>query len=237
MGQDSDSRAGSGQIPENIATGLQKLFDAHELAHDAKRDVWDFAVEIRDLREVGLSTSEIRWLVCKDFVAHRVELRRPDEAERHFRDAGDLKFCKRSCFALTPAGVTLAAAVWDRFMDGASPGPVLQNSGQNGDEPIECDVPHWIPARHELRVGEKLVKQYKLRSPNQETILNAFQEEGWPFRIDDPLPQSPDVDPKERLHNTIRALNRHQRHRLIQFRGDGTGEGVMWDLLENEDAP
>jgi hypothetical protein len=39
-----------------------------------------------------------------------------------------------------------------------------------------------------------VVKEFKLPAPNQETILTAFQEEGWPPRIDDPLPPVPQAE-------------------------------------------
>jgi hypothetical protein len=61
-------------------------------------------------------------------------------------------------------------------------------------------------------------------------VLNAFEEEGWPKRIDDPLRPDPDQDAKRHLHDTIRRLNRNRRAPLIHFSGDGTGEGVIWDL-------
>jgi hypothetical protein len=32
------------------------------------------------------------------------------------------------------------------------------------------------------------------------------------------------------LHDTINTLNRHQKHLLVHFLGDGTGEGVRWEL-------
>ena len=66
---------------------------------------------------------------------------------------------------------------------------------------------------------------------NQEAILTAFQEEGWPARIDDPLPPHPEQDPKRRLNDTIKCLNRKQSQSLIHFRGDGTGEAVIWERV------
>ena len=71
-----------------------------------------------------------------------------------------------------------------------------------------------------------------MRSPNQEAVLEVFQEEGWPRRIDDPLPPLAEQDPKYRLHFTIRRLNQSQEHCLIRFFGDGTGEGVCWEFVE-----
>jgi hypothetical protein len=65
----------------------------------------------------------------------------------------------------------------------------------------------------------------------QEAILMAFEEEHWPPRIDDPLPAHPDLLPKRRLHDTIKGLNRKQKNCLIRFMGDGTGEGIRWELI------
>jgi hypothetical protein len=64
---------------------------------------------------------------------------------------------------------------------------------------------------------------------NQELILLAFQEQDWVAPIDDPLPPVPDVDPKRRLHDTIRRLNEKQMNALIRFHGNGNGKGVWWD--------
>src|SRR5947207_2076239 len=85
--------------------------------------------------------------------------------------------------------------------------------------------------RRELRLGGQLVKVFKLPSPMQEAILMAFEEEHWPPRIDDPLPMHPDLIPKRRLHDTVKSLNRNQKNCLIRFMGDGTGEGVRWELI------
>ena len=66
---------------------------------------------------------------------------------------------------------------------------------------------------------------------DQVLILAAFEEEGWPDRIDDPLPPLRDINPKCRLHDTIKWLNRNQEIRLLQFSGDGKGQGVRWKIL------
>ena len=36
---------------------------------------------------------------------------------------------------------------------------------------------------------------------------------------------------KERLHATIRYLNANHQNRLIRFRGNGTGEAVLWEPI------
>jgi hypothetical protein len=57
----------------------------------------------------------------------------------------------------------------------------------------------------------------------------AFEEEGWPYRIDDPLPPKGETHPTTRLHDTIKWLNRNREHPLLRFLGDGTGEGLCWE--------
>ncbi len=92
-------------------------------------------------------------------------------------------------------------------------------------------IPRWDMVRRELAVDGQVVKRFRLPAPNQEAVLAAFEEEGWPLRIFDPLPPQGDVNPKRRLHETIKSLNQHRLARLIRFRGDGTGEGVFWELV------
>lgn len=61
----------------------------------------------------------------------------------------------------------------------------------------------------------KRVRSLKV-AKNVVLILDAFQEEGWPDRIDSPLPD----DPKT-LHDTITSLNRNLIS--IKFTSDGDG--------------
>ena len=79
-------------------------------------------------------------------------------------------------------------------------------------------------------MGDIVVKQFKVPALNQERILAAFEEEGWPVHIDDPLPPHPEQDPKRRLHDTINSLNRNQKNPLIRFLGNGNGQGIRWEL-------
>lgn len=73
-----------------------------------------------------------------------------------------------------------------------------------------------------------VVKRFQRTAPNQELVLAAFEEHGWPERVDDPLPGDADLVAQERLHDTIKCLNRGVRPRLIHFRGDGTGKRILW---------
>lgn len=89
--------------------------------------------------------------------------------------------------------------------------------------------PRWDAARRELWFHDRLVKRFPLPAANQTAILDAFETDGWPPRIDDPLPGDPAIDAMTRLHDTIKALNRNQKEICLRFRGDGSGEGVLWE--------
>jgi hypothetical protein len=96
---------------------------------------------------------------------------------------------------------------------------------------VSVDQPRWDGCRRELWWGGRLVKRFRQPAPNQEALLAAFEELGWPEWMDDPLPREKGIDPQERLHDTVKGLNRHQRQRLLHFCGDGTGQRIGWCLV------
>jgi len=118
--------------------------EAYLHADDVARDVWDFAVEMRSLRDAGLTSSDLRWLVCRGFVAHRVELRRSDEDERKFQDAGELTFHERSCFVLTSAGSAFADELDAPPAGDGHPVPSLGQT-QDGNGHPKKDAPSGMP--------------------------------------------------------------------------------------------
>jgi hypothetical protein len=109
----------------------------------------------------------------------------------------------------------------------ARPTPV----SANGTPPPRI-TPRWDTARRNLLLGNQLVKRFRVPAAMQECILAAFEEDGWPPRIDDPL--SPDgrlrQTRQDRLHDVVEALNGHQLDARIHFYRDGTGQGVCWEL-------
>ena len=138
-----------------------------------------------------------------------------------------------TCFVLSRSGVAIAreACSADPIRELAS--PQISICGVVAPEELPSR-PKWDQQRRQLRVGPEIVKEFKLPSPNQEAILMAFEEEGWPPRIDDPLAPQPQLDPRRRLHDTIKALNRKQRNCLMRFMGDGSGEGIRWELCAHK---
>jgi hypothetical protein len=89
--------------------------------------------------------------------------------------------------------------------------------------------PVWDARRRELRWDGKLVKRFRTPASCQECILAAFEEDGWPPQIDDPLPPGGTQTPQDRLHDAVRALNGHQLDARIHFFRDGTGQGICWE--------
>lgn len=103
----------------------------------------------------------------------------------------------------------------------------------------DSDKPHqpkpvWDVETRQLRLGNKVVKQFTWPSKNQESVLAAFEELGWPERIGNPIERHPTICPKQRLHDAIKCLNRKQVNKLIRFRGDGTGLGVLLEIRDEE---
>jgi hypothetical protein len=193
---------------------VEHLRRAYLYARESNCRVWDFAVEIDSLTTSGVTTSDLRHLVNQRRILHAYEVTGSRDRSRRFRPTNNLSFSKRSCFVLAEEESNLAL-------------PPLPPPHWVDDDKA---APYWDSDRRILWVHGLVVKQFRQSSPNQESVLKAFQEEGWPPAIDDPLPHRPGSDPKCRLRNTIQSLNSHQTNRALRFRGDGSGERVLWEL-------
>lgn len=91
------------------------------------------------------------------------------------------------------------------------------------------DRPNWNRERGELTFTGEVARQIARvnQARNIVLILDAFQEEGWPMRIDDPLPGNGGA---ERLGDTLRRLR--EGLSAITFERDGTGQGITWRRLD-----
>ena len=94
--------------------------------------------------------------------------------------------------------------------------------------PPRTQQPHWDSNHRELWLGRGLVKKIRTSAINQERLLSAFEEENWPACVYDPLPPVGDVDPRQRLLDTVRRLNGHQFSPRIHFLITHRGEQVAW---------
>jgi hypothetical protein len=234
-----------------LKAALAQLLKALAYARDVGCDPWEFAVELDRLTDLGVTTTDLRWLVKKGYIEHACETTKPGDAQRRFEQRQNLAFTKTSCFRLATTAMTVVESLPVRepgAMDAvpAMVAPAIANSGSTPGLPLPDAThqvlelsasskspwtPHWDADDRTLYVGHLIVKEYRVRSPNQEAVLSAFEEEGWPHYIDDPLSPVGDQSPKQRLRDTIKCLNANQKHRLIRFRGDGTGERVRWETV------
>ncbi len=86
---------------------------------------------------------------------------------------------------------------------------------------VQPERPEWDKEKRELRLGGKVLKQYKRKAENQTRILASFEELGWPQSIDSPFNEKE----FKRRDDAIRELNKIEG---IRFFGDGTGEHIRW---------
>jgi hypothetical protein len=206
----------------SVKRGLDLLLQGHQYARELSRDAWDFAVEIDELRREGMTINDFRWLVVSGMVEHASEVTPHYEFARKFKESARQTFLPRTCFILTAKGVALAQS--------ELPGELSDLVGQSMAWLPEAR-PVWDAGRHQLTLHGRVVKRFRQHSPNQEAVLTAFHEEDWPPGILDPLRPLPNQDPKQRLRDTIKNLNRHQIEPLIHFSGDGTGERILWEIV------
>jgi hypothetical protein len=205
------------------------LLDAAYYAQQTSGDSWEYAVEIHHLRRYGLSDNDLRYFIRRKWFDHAGEVSVLGQNGRQFQPTGELLFTKRSCFILTPLGVSAVLRQFGTSSTSppASPTMIQLANGLQDDDLLQ--VPTWDVERRTLSFQGRVVKRFKVHAVNQVIVLSAFEEDGWPVRIDDPLVPLETLDIKRRLHDTIKSLNRCQTSQRIHFHGDGTGEGVAWE--------
>jgi hypothetical protein len=226
--------ASSLALPLRLA--LRQLAKARDYARDVACDPWEFAVEIERLIRLGVTTSDLRWLAKKGLIEHATEATKPSDPARQFERRKNLAFTSASCFCLVDA---VSIAPEDEPCSPHQDDPALpEDVPPAAATPVAAtpvaamSVPRWDVDDRTLYVGDRVVKEYRVRSPNQEAVLSAFEEEGWPHYVDDPLSPAAEQSPKQRLRDTIKCLNTNQKNRLLRFRGDGTGERVRWEFRD-----
>ena len=193
---------------------LNLLRGSLELSKRKQVNQWNFAVSIGQLYGCGATEADLTDLLTTGLSQHQIETTYPGTRPRTFAP-GNGRLDEKSCFVLSEDGV--------KVMESAG----LQARRVDGLFPIK---PRWDANENELRIAGQLVKRFRWHAPNQERLIVAFEEAGWPEKIDDPLPADDQVDSKRRLHDTIKCLNRRHVQNLMRFHGDGTGEGVIWRL-------
>jgi hypothetical protein len=231
-------------VPRHLTAGLTQLLRAFDYAADCGGDAWQFALEIADLQAAAMTKSDLRWLVGKGFCEHGREITLYGDPLRTFQPGKGFAFLKTTAFVLSPQGAAWARGVVAPSQSSGPPatptaaplaGPasdIVIPSAEADCRPQSPSKPHWNGRSRELLLDGRLIKAFRVPAGNQEIILSAFQEEGWPDYIDDPLPVKTEMDPKRRLHNVINRLNGNQVHPLIHFHGNGSGETIASEQSE-----
>ena len=94
--------------------------------------------------------------------------------------------------------------------------------------------PIWSEDQSILFVDGVICKQFGQPAENQRAILREFQRQGWPAWIANPLEPDCEKDDRQRLADAVYHLNRGQKKRLIRFRRNGRGKGILWELLKKK---
>ncbi len=210
---------------EPVWRAIKRLYFALQLAADCECERQEFSVRRDELFRMDLRREELKWLILKNVVKVSESILDPDRHESQPPEHPE--YASDSSFVITDLGVELVEQCLSAMKLQQSKNDF---SGRQSPSARQELKPSWDFERHELRCGGQVVKKFKWRAANQEMILATFEQEGWPAHIDDPLPQEPDIDPKRRLADAIKSLNRHQKISLVRFCGDGTGQGVLWEL-------
>jgi hypothetical protein len=95
-------------------------------------------------------------------------------------------------------------------------------------------LPWWDGEEWELWWNGFLLKSFERWAANQFCVLNAFEKLGWKRSIENPLPHKPNESRRkrqQRLHDTIKFLNRKHRVLRLRFHGDGSGQNIFWTFF------
>jgi hypothetical protein len=208
-----------------LKAALKILLEAHDYSTTAAGDPWQFAVELAELRQVGLTNSDVRLLECHGYLDHAVEQTQVGHAERAFRPTANLALSDKSCFVLKAAAVSVVRQEIE-FYSLVHPAP--RPTGANDKVQQDQDHPSWDKKSRTLSWRGKLVKRFRLDAANQQAVLEAFEEQGWAHCILVVMPADGAVASKERLHDTLKNLNRSVKPHL---RFNQAGSQVAWEPL------
>lgn len=208
-------------LPARISLFLNSLNEALAYARDLRTSRWELAVEWDTLRRFGVTPSDLRWLAGRGLVESGLEVTTPSSRQRSFHPCQQLMISKRTCFVLTDAGEELLARR-SRLVDADWPA-----SDSPSEDRSAATLPQWDHDRLELRLGTTVLRQFKLPSADEERVLAAFEERGWPHCIGSPLPAGAEY---RRLVECVTALNWRQRRPLLHFGCSEPGNQVTWEF-------
>jgi hypothetical protein len=178
---------------------------------------------LSELRALRVGDAMLLWMLYQGHVCHL--LPQPAHGDPKLHPVDSLILRERSHFALTLEGEEAAVRLSaDDFPLEETASAALTGWPHSGRL-----LPRYDLLSRSFFWGRHCLKCFRQPSFNQEVILAAAEELRWPSWFDDPLPRARGINPKVRLHDTIKALNRHQNPYLLHFKGDGTGRRLGWE--------
>jgi hypothetical protein len=194
---------------------------------DCGRDPREAAVPLATFQEWPGGEGIALWLLYHAYIEHH----------RHVSDATGpnrplpqptkcLILTEASCFILTEAGYDFVYGFLTDVI-----GPKVPGAFESAWNRLRVGLllPAFDHVERLFTWGRHCVKRFRQPAPNQELVLSAGEELAWPVWFDDPLPRTAGINPKVRLHDTIKNLNLYQEVPIIHFRGD-SGTQVGWKL-------
>jgi hypothetical protein len=193
-------------------------------AEDRGLDPSACPVPLSCLRKVGVEDPVLLWMMYQGHVEHFQPVAGPDNERESWIPTVSLIVLPTSAFTLTKAG----AVVVERFLADLLAPEHEVRAAARGELWLGRLVPCYDPQDRIFSWGPHVLKHFRQPAVNQELVLCAAEELAWPEWFDDPLPRVPGCNPKVRLHDTTKDLNRRQTPYLVHFRGDGSGTRVGW---------
>jgi hypothetical protein len=196
-------------------------------AEERHRPAWEGAVALACLREKGIDDAVLLWMMYQGHLDHLRLAPEGKPARNALVPAASLLLTGASSFLLTDVGEQFAndflADVLVPAEEGGALGPAWERFL------VGVLVPCYDKHDRVFTWGRQVLKWFRQPAGNQEVVLNAVQELGWPLWFDDPLPPRDGMKRARRLHDTTAELNRRQRVHLIHFKGDGSGKRIGWE--------
>lgn len=81
----------------------------NDYAENVRQDIWQFAITIGELRQMGLSDSDMRWLLCRGDLLHADEITSVGDSRRTFRSLGVFTLTTSTCFVLCSDAARLSS--------------------------------------------------------------------------------------------------------------------------------
>src|SRR5262249_18308865 len=148
------------------------------------------------------------WLMYHDYAEHLRGLGKAPARGASPNLLYSLTITETSGFALTAKGEGFA----DQFLADVLL-PLVESDFQKAWDCLILGrlLPHYDRENRLFLWGRHVLKCFRQCAGNQELILCSAEELGWPTWVDDPLLLQKGKNPKVRLHDTIKDLNRRQQ--------------------------